>query len=713
MLSTPIRRSVLLAAVVALVVAAALGAGAAPPSAEGSNASSRLLVPRDDIRALPADVVTAGLSASGTVVRRSANLVVERLRLDGALRAAHPGLAEDVYRVTVSGSFPPRALRYVVSAGGRPTAFGIPGANGRTVVAITTDGDVVSGDVTVDTGEGDASGLGGGPAAGRHARRGAFPDPAGDGPYEVARAEYHLGKQVFQPSEIGAKVDLVGDVHYPTDLADGPFPLVLFMHGNHASCYRAGTDRADYRWPCREGWRALPNYAGYDYIGRRLASHGYVVVSVSANGVNVLGNRVPDSGMRQRGEVLEKHMDLWNEWGTVGGDPFGSTFVGAIDMSSIGTMGHSRGGEGVVWNRIVDEEREDPYGIDAVLALAPVDFTGATINRVPFTVMLPYCDGDVYDLQGVHFFDDSRYLVPGDPAAKSTVTVFGANHNFFNRVWSPSGGYPGAFDDGRWTTCEDQLSQAEQRRVGAAYIVGFFRRYVGDEISLDPMWTGAVTPASISPARTLVSYLAPDTPDMRLDIDRFTDVGDLVEGHNGVRVRPERLGLYGWCANTYETPCVPGDLGYWDRNMPGLSEGILGWGGEGGSVRFRLPAAARDVSGYAALSFRTVVNPGYAQNRFADYQDLSLALIGGDGSEAEIAASEVGNEALRYPIGRRGSGHVLMNQVRFPLAAFEEVDLTDVRSVEIRLNRTVAGVIDLADVAFAGSGERGAGGAAP
>ena len=701
MRTAPIRRSVLLAAVVALVAAAAFAAEPAAP--ERSRAPSGRIVPRHDVRALPADVVAAGLSASGTVVRRSGDLMVERLRLDAALRAAHPGLAEEVYRVTVSGRFPPRALRYVVSAGRRPTAFGIPGANGRRVVAITADDAVLARDVTVDTGEGDGSSLGGGPATGRHVRRGPFPDPAGDGPYEVARAEYHLGKQVFQPSEIGAKVDLVGDVHYPSDLADGPFPLVLFMHGNHASCYRAGTDRADYRWPCREGWRALPNYAGYDYIGRRLASHGYVVVSVSANGVNVLGNHVSDTGMRQRGEVLEKHIDLWNEWSTVGGEPFGSTFVGAIDMSSIGTMGHSRGGEGVVWNRIVDEEREDPYGIDAVLALAPVDFTGATINEVPFTVMLPYCDGDVYDLQGVHFFDDSRYLVPGDPTAKSTVTVFGANHNFFNRVWSPSGGYPGAFDDGRWTSCEDQLSQAEQRRVGAAYIVGFFRRYVGDEASLDPMWTGAATPASIAPARTLVSYLAPDTPDMRFDIDRFTDIGDLVKGQNGVKVQPEGLGSYGWCANGFETPCVPGDFRYWDRNNPGLSEGILGWGGDGGSVRFRLPAAARDVSRFAALSFRTVVNPGYPQNRFAAYQDLSLALIGGDGGEAEVDASEVGNEALRYPVGLRGSGHVLMNQLRFPLAVFGGVDLTDVRFVEIRLNRSLAGVIDVADVAFAGS----------
>ena len=66
-----------------------------------------------------------------------------------------------------------------------------------------------------------------------------------------------------------------------------------------------------------------------------------------------------------------------------------------------------------------------------------------------------------------------------------------------------------------------------------------------------------------------------------------------------------------------------------------------------------------------------------------------------------VAASEVGNEALRYPITRRGAGHVLMNQVRFPLSVFAGVDLSDVRTVEFRFTRTFAGVIDVSDVAFA------------
>src|SRR5262249_38805170 len=168
----------------------------------------------------------------------------------------------------------------------------------------------------------------------------------------------------------GGRVELRADVHYPTDLSAGPFPLILFLHGNHSTCYRGDRDR--YEWPCRPGWTPIPNYEGYDYVARRLASHGFIVVSVSGNGVNVLGNEVADTGMRQRGLRLEKPLDLWNTWNPVGGDPFGDLFVGAVNMSRIGVMGHSRGGEGAVWNVIVDRERPDPYGIDAVLPLAPV-----------------------------------------------------------------------------------------------------------------------------------------------------------------------------------------------------------------------------------------------------------------------------------------------------------------------------------------------------
>lgn len=603
--------------------------------------------------------------------------------------------ATPLYRVRVAGQFPPRAERYELLANGRLLAYGTPAANGRAVHALTADPGVLDARISVRYAGGRPAALEPVPAGripGAGARRG--PVDLGNG---VTRAVYHLGNRVFQPSDIGDKVELTAAVHYPTGLPAGPYPLVLFMHGNHATCYRG--ERVRFEWPCGDRFRPLPNYAGYDYIAARLAARGYIVASVSANGINVLGERTPDTGMRQRGELLDRHLELWRRWSRIGGRPFGTTFVDKVDLTRIGTMGHSRGGEGVVWHRIVDEERAHPFGIDAVLALAPVDFTRARINETAFAVVLPYCDGDVFDLQGVHFFDDSRYAVPGDEAPKHTVTIFGANHNFFNMVWTPASGYPGAFNDRAWP-CRRLLAAPEQRRVGASYVIGFFRRYLGGETELDPIWTGASAPPGIPRRQSLVSYLAPSEPGKRLDLARFTRRRDLRRTRQGGRVVAEGLSVRRWCRDTPRRPCSRGRASFADIHEA-LSRGVLGWRGHGGVLRLGIPPGEGDIADFDALQFRAVPNPGYRANRGLAYQDLAVALIDGSGNSAEVLASEVGNEPLAYPLlGRHRLGHVILNQLRFPLSRFVGVDLTDVRAVELRFSRTQRGVIDIADFAF-------------
>jgi hypothetical protein len=149
------------------------------------------------------------------------------------------------------------------------------------------------------------------------------------------------------------------------------------------------------------------------------------VASIGANGINAQDNSVADLGMLARAQLIQRHLDIWNTFNTTGGPPFGSAFVGNVDLSKVGTMGHSRGGEGVVRHFILNEDAGSPYGIEAVLPLAPTDFNRSVINEVPLAVLLPYCDGDVADLQGIHFFDDARYSVAGDPTAKHKIVVMG------------------------------------------------------------------------------------------------------------------------------------------------------------------------------------------------------------------------------------------------------------------------------------------------
>ena len=468
--------------------------------------------------------------------------------------------------------------------------------------------------------------------------------PPGAGPFEVTRARYDLGDEVFLAPGFESKIELAAVVHHPTRLAAGPFPIVLFMHGYHFPCF-SGADTI-FAWPCPDGYEPLPHDAGYDYIAERLASWGFIVASVSANGLNVRSyHESDDTGIRERGELFEAHLDLWSRWNDEGGSPFGRRFVGEVDLTHIGTMGHSRAGEGAIWHVLVDRERPRPYGIDAVLAIAPTDLTGATLGGVPFGVVIPTCDGDLDDLQGIRLFERARDAVRGDLAPKHLVTMVGANHKFFNSVWSPGSGFPDTFDD-TIDTCSDPLTQEEQRRAGASYVVSFFRRYVGGDEALDAVWTGQRPAAGAGPSPVLVTYHAPDTPEHRLDIDRF------------------------------------------------VSRAVLRWANGEGSVRFELPVASRDVSGFDAFQFRIAVDPEASANDGIATQDLVVILADGAGGRAEVAASEVGNDALTMDT------RMILNQVRFPLRSFLGVDLRDVRRVILDLSATPAGEVQIADVAF-------------
>ena len=67
------------------------------------------------------------------------------------------------------------------------------------------------------------------------------PDPGVAGPLAVTREEYNYGNLAFQPSGFPSAVELRASVHYPTGLPGGPYPVVVFMHGRHATCYRGTT----------------------------------------------------------------------------------------------------------------------------------------------------------------------------------------------------------------------------------------------------------------------------------------------------------------------------------------------------------------------------------------------------------------------------------------------------------------------------------------
>ncbi|WP_169980239.1 hypothetical protein [Microbispora sp. H10836] len=283
-------------------------------------------------------------------------------------------------------------------------------------------------------------------------------DPAAPGPYAVRHDEYDLGDTAIALAGLGGRQAEIRAKVYLPEGARGRRPLVVFLHGRHSACYNpTAWTTSNTQWPCPAGQRPIASYQGYDGPADVLASHGYVVVSVSANGVNAADNPYSeDRGALARGEVVMRHLDLLADAGKgVGDAKLVSLFRGRLDMADVGLMGHSRGGEGVVKAALMNAGRATPYGIRAVLPLAPTDFARATLPGTPMAVILPYCDGDVSNQQGQHFYDDSRYADAGDPAFRSSLMVMGADHNFFNTEWTPGVAHAPASDD--WSKRDDPV----------------------------------------------------------------------------------------------------------------------------------------------------------------------------------------------------------------------------------------------------------------
>ncbi|HEY0003710.1 MAG TPA: hypothetical protein VGB17_02780 [Pyrinomonadaceae bacterium] len=559
---------------------------------------------------------------------------------------------------------------------------------------------------------------------GAHLASAQTPDPGATGPYAVTREEYNYGNQAFQPTGFPISVELIASVHHPTDMTNGPFPLIVFLHGRHSTCYKGSV--TGLRWPCRSTEQPIPSYQGYDYMAQKLASNGYIVISISANGINAYDNQVADYGAKARAELMQRHLDQWRSFNTTGAAPFGTKFVGKVDLTRVGTMGHSRGGEGVVRHFSYNASLGSPYNVRAVLPLAPVDFSRFVINNVALEVVLPYCDGDVNDNQGVHYFDDARYNVAGDTGAKHTVQVMGGNHNYFNTVWTPGLFPAGTADD--WSaytsggTSDPQcgtvsgnkrLTAAQQQGVGLAYTSAFMRVYVGGESQFLPILTSAAPPpASAQTTNLHVSYHAPDSATTRRDVNRLLTSTNLATNTLGGATTQSGLTPHDLCGGDSPQPaqCLPSTQATTRQphtvasalsTRRGLSQLRTGWGAINSTYTNDLPLGSRDVSGFQALQFRVSLNYNDTRNTANAPQNFSVILTDGTGATSIVRLSDY-SDALFFPPGSVASvPKIFLNTVRLPLSAFAGVNLSDIRSVQFKFDQTSTGALQVSDLAFA------------
>ena len=543
-------------------------------------------------------------------------------------------------------------------------------------------------------------------------------NPLQPGPHHVAVKHYSLGDTAYRIPGFLGPIELTGEVFYPTDFSGAPYPIVVLLHGRHQTCMSSREATGD--WPCKKGYKAIPSYRGYDYLAKPLASHGYVVISISANGINAADWQSDDSGMTARGQLILKHLDLWHGWyANPKGSPIPWPNVRAFDFNRIGLMGHSRGGEGIVAALEQNATRADPYQIKALLPLAPTDFDRRIPINVPTGTLLPTCDGDVSDLEGVHYYDDARYRVPTDTGPKNVITVQGANHNYFNTSWSPSSKFPGAIDD--WTfdggtkksacspTKPTRLTETQQRRAGSGYIGSFFRYYLGGETAFAPLWHGdAGVPQSIAPAKVSVTYEAPSVKG-RLDINRFDGYGDSNYLGGAVRVHGQSdvSGCGGADSDKYAS-CLSRQQSDAQREpergwgFQGVSAATVTWRKPSDSIANDIPTRYGDLRKYRAVELRTGLDFTSKLNAAGKPQDFRITLTDRHGKSASVRLSRF-SAALNYPLTAPDFDvvpHLLFNPARVPLAAFHGIDLARIRTVTLAFNATHQGRVVLTDLAF-------------
>lgn len=587
-------------------------------------------------------------------------------------------------------------------------------------------------------------------------------NPASTGDVEFTESVYNFGAQSIPLAGIGGiRGELQGKIYLPE--TGGERPTVLLLHGRHTSCSQ-GTANPN-RWPCGPNQVNVPSFAGYDGTARALASHGYAVVSIAANAINSNDNQLAlDQGAQARGQLLldtltmldkankgevvtyhDAQADadvtladaLANQAALPGLDPSAATeplspsdLVGRFDLTDVGMMGHSRGGEGVTSAATLNQALDHPWGIKTILPLAPVDFARMTVPNVAMNVILPYCDGDVSNQQGQHMLDDSRYAF-GDDSLRSGVWAMGANHNFYNKVWTP-GVYPYSVSDDWGATSTDavcgpasgtniRMTAQEQYDMGTAYMAGWFRLTLGGEDQFLPMFDGSgAVPAVLNGEDVRSMATAPSSD--RKTIASFETTSSLIRvaGAATATVCASTSGRtvtqpLPYCTSTMGTSAVP----HWTPasnggNVPATPVTKLAWTALStgtstqtpSEVRISVPTGARNASGFERLSVKVA-----ADETVVTGTDLKISVVDANGVTYSSLVSALNPLAIkRLPAsGSTTLKKIVLQQVNVPTSALSGagLNLADIREVRFSAatgdDALPTGAVFLSDLAFENS----------
>lgn len=560
----------------------------------------------------------------------------------------------------------------------------------------------------------------------------ALPDPSQPGSYTVRTLFYGSGRDRHR-AEYGADVDLVtgpvdgsalverwtglrtgywgfgpetlplnGRVWYPE--GEGPFPLVLILHGNHAM--------EDFSDP------------GYAYLGELLASRGFILVSVDENFLNLspFADALVISSLKEendlRGWLLLEHLQVWRDWNATLDNPF----YHKVDLDNVALIGHSRGGEAIAvaaaFNNLPyypdDATVRFDYGFDirSVVAIAPIDGQykpagrGTVLENVNYLVLHGAHDMDVISFAGARQYARVRFTDGGN-WFKAALYIYGANHGQFNTSW----GRKDLFEPLMRVFNLEQLMPAEQQEhIAEVYISAFLEATLRGETGYRPLFRDHRRAREWLPdtiylsqyedaATRLVSTYQED-----INVATTTLPGGAQVGEN-LAVWREQLVKARW-----------GDM---DNHAV-----YLGWDADGAATTARytiqLPERGLTLTQNSILVFAladanedpTPETKDAGQKGEREPIDLTLKVVDSTGEVARLPLSHfaflqpqlegrIGKAAFMSPLPR---SEVVFQHFEFPLAAFVAAnpafDPTGLAQVRFVFDRTQMGGVALDDVGF-------------
>ena len=353
-----------------------------------------------------------------------------------------------------------------------------------------------------------------------------------------------------------AKTPVTGVIWYPEDKKN--CPVLFFVHGNHDS----GT----------------PSYMGYEYLGRYLASNGYVVVSVDENIINRLGE-----GNDKRALLLLDNMKA-----ILGENKReGSPIFGLIDENKVAIGGHSRGGEMVATAFLFNDYDVYPedgnikldyhFNISAIIAMAPVVDQYRPVNHsveiadVDYLLIHGSNDQDVSNMMGEKQYNNVRFNGdeihsedskgtegpegtkgsegtegPGGTGGfhfKSSVYILGANHGQFNSLW---GQYDMEGASNGFLNTNNFISESDQKQIAKAYIRAFLDTALGIDDTYASFMKGNSAYQSYLPDTV---YITNYSDSEFVELCNFDDTTN-ISGEEGVNL--DCTGMDTWTIKAYE-----------------------------------------------------------------------------------------------------------------------------------------------------------------